>query len=313
MKNVVALAGGVGGAKLAWGLAQVLDSNELTIIVNTGDDFEHCGLSISPDLDTVCYTLAGWANPVTGWGRSEETWNCLEELKSLGGPYWFNLGDRDLALHLVRTDLLKNGRTLTQATLEICKNMGIKHPVLPMTDDCVPTKVKTKELGVLSFQEYFVKYQCFPTMTGCEFVGIKNAKLSELGRKAIEKADIVFFCPSNPWVSIGPILEIENMKQLLAERTTIAVSPIIGGKTIKGPAAKMYQEMGITPSALAVAKHYQGIIRGFVLDKIDIGQVQQIDQCGIIPFATNTIMSDNQTREQLARECLSFAERIKKV
>lgn len=313
MKKVVALAGGVGGAKLAWGLAKVLPPDELTIIVNTGDDFEYCGLMISPDLDTVCYTLAGWANPVTGWGRANETWNCFEELKSLGGPDWFNLGDSDIALHLARTNLLKNGKSLTETTLELCKKMGLKHPVLPMTDDSVSTRITTKELGVLSFQEYFVKNQCAPTMIGCEFEGINKAKLSKLGRKAIEEAEIVIFCPSNPWVSISPILEIENVKQLLSEKTTIAVSPIIGGKTIKGPAAKMYAEMGIVPSALAVARHYQGLIRGFVLDNIDIEQVHEIDQCGIISLATKTIMSDNQTREELARECLSFAERIKKV
>lgn len=310
MKRIVALAGGVGGAKLAWGLAQLLDENELTIIVNTGDDFEHLGLWISPDLDTVSYTLAGLANPVTGWGRVEETWNCLAELKKFNGPSWFGLGDHDLALHLTRTDLLRKGSTLTSATQEITRSLDIKHKILPASDDRVPTLVHTEEMGVLSFQEYFVKYQCQPRMTQCEFKGVERAKLSPQSRKALEEADAVIFCPSNPWVSISPILALENTKDLVMRKTAIAVSPIIGGKTIKGPAAKMYAEMGIEPSALAVARHYSGLIKGIVIDVIDKAQVHEIERCGIIPFATNTIMSDNQTREELARECLSFLDKI---
>lgn len=313
MTKVVALAGGVGGAKLVWGLAQLLRPEELTIIVNTGDDFEHFGLSISPDLDTVCYTLAGLANPVTGWGRSDETWNCLNELKKYDSSNWFSLGDRDIALHLERTRLIRDGKSLTEVTHHLCQKMGIEHPVLPMSDNPVRTIVSTKEYGNLPFQEYFVKLHCQPTMTGCSFLGIENAKFSVQGREAIEAAEIIVICPSNPWVSIDPILGIQNLRQLLSEKLTVAVSPIIGGKTVKGPAAKMYQEMGINPSALSVTNHYKGVIKGIVIDSIDKNLVQPISQCGIIPFATQTIMSDNQARVTLARETILFTDRLKKV
>lgn len=313
MTKIVALAGGVGGAKLAWGLAQVCTNVDLTIIVNTGDDFEHFGLYISPDLDTVCYTLAGLANPQTGWGRVSETWNVLEELKRFGGPGWFNLGDKDLALHLERTRLLHEGLSLTKATKSLCRSLGIMHNVLPMSDQVVRTKITTKEYGVLPFQEYFVKYQCQPTMVSRSFDGIDTAKTTSLGRKALEECDIVIFCPSNPWVSIDPILSIEDTRQIISKKICIAVSPIIGGKTVKGPATKMYMEMGIKPSALAVAEHYQGVIDGLVIDKVDENQVNLIAQCGIMCLATKTLMSDNVDREQLARETIFFANRLKKV
>lgn len=312
MKKVVALAGGVGGAKLAWGLAQLLSPEELTVIVNTGDDFSHFGLAISPDVDTVCYTLANLANPTTGWGRENETWNCLAELKTLGGSDWFNLGDHDLALHLMRTSFLQQGMMLTEVTQILCEKLGVKHPVLPMTDSPVHTFVSTLERGVLPFQEYFVKYQCAPTMTGVNFEGIEAAKLSAAGQAALESCDTVVICPSNPWVSIQPILGIAGVRVLLRQKQVAAVSPIIGGKTVKGPAAKMYAEMGITPSALAVAQHYQGLIQGLMIDKVDEMQIPQILQCGIIPIAENTLMSDNRTRVDLAKQVLAFCERLKK-
>ena len=312
MKKIIALAGGVGGAKLAWGLSQILSENELTIIVNTGDDFTHLGLSISPDIDTVCYTLANLANPDTGWGRTGESWICLNELKRLGGPDWFNLGDLDLALHLHRTSLLQQGWTLTEVTHHLCKKMGVKQAVLPMSDQPVRTMISTDEMGLLPFQEYFVKYQCQPKMKAVEFQGIETARLSEEGQKALEECDLVLICPSNPWVSINPILQIADVKSILSKKTVVAVSPIIGGKTVKGPAAKMYAEMGITPSALAVALHYGNLIKGFVLDFQDENQIQPINQCGIIPLAVNALMSDNPTRILLARETLQFAERLKK-
>lgn len=310
MKKIVALAGGVGGAKLAWGLAQLLTEEELTIIVNVGDDFEHLGLWISPDLDTVTYTLAGVANTVTGWGRQDETWYCLSELKKFSQPDWFSVGDRDLALHLTRSQMMRDGKSLTQATQKITQALGIKHSILPVTNEHVPTLVHTKEMGVLSFQEYFVKNHCEPTMTKCEFRNIARAKLSLESRKAMEEADAVIFCPSNPWVSISPILDIEDTREIIKQKKCIAVSPIVGGKTIKGPAAKMYSEMGIEPSALAVAKHYQGLIKGIVIDVIDKAQVHEIERCGIIPIVTNTIMSDNPTRQKLAQECLDALEKI---
>jgi LPPG:FO 2-phospho-L-lactate transferase len=310
MQKVVALAGGVGGAKLAWGLAQILSPEEFSVIVNTGDDFIHYGLNISPDIDTVSYTLGNLANPDTGWGRNGESWNCLSELKRLGGAAWFNLGDLDLALHLQRTALLQEGKSLTEVTLLLCKKMGVRHAVLPMTDAPVRTLVSTNEMGILSFQEYFVKYQCKPTMNGVRFDGIETAILSGEGRSVLEEADFVVICPSNPWVSVSPILEIADVKNILAKKTVVAVSPIIGGKTVKGPAAKMYSEMGIIPSALAVAQHYGKLIQGIVIDKVDENQEKLIRQCGIIPIAENTLMSDNSTRINLARLTVAFAQRF---
>jgi len=313
MTKIVALAGGVGGAKLAWGLAKVCDKEDLTIIVNTGDDFEHFGLKISPDLDTVCYALADLANPQTGWGRNSETWHVLEELKRFGGPDWFNLGDKDLALHLERTRLLNEGHSLSDVTRSLCGSLDVAQNVLPMSDQPVRTKIVTKEYGVLPFQEYFVKYKCQPTMENVFFEGIESAKMTLKGRKAIEECDLVIFCPSNPWVSIDPILGVEDTRKIISTKTCVAVSPIIGGQTVKGPAAKMYKEMGIEPSALAVAEHYDDVIKGIVIDRSDENQVKQIIQCGIMCIATKTIMSDNADREQLARETIFFANRLKKV
>jgi len=234
-------------------------------------------------------------------------------LKKLGGPEWFSLGDKDLALHLERTQLLKQDKTLSEVTSYLTSRMGIKHQVIPMSDQLVRTVVITKEYGELPFQEYFVKRQCQPTMLSCRFDGIEKSRLTVSGRSVLENADFIIICPSNPWVSIDPILEIENVRQIISEKVTVAVTPIVGGKAIKGPAAKMYMEMGIHPSALAVAEHYKGLIRGIVIDNIDKNQMQQISRCGIIPLVTQTIMSDNQTRETLARETILFAERFKKV
>lgn len=313
MKRIVALAGGVGGAKLAWGLAQILSKDDLSIIVNTGDDFIHLGLNISPDIDTVCYTLANLANPATGWGRSNESFTCLEELRKFDAPGWFNLGDKDLALHLMRTELIRQGWTLTRVTQYLCAKMGIEHNVYPMSDKPVSTLVDTKELGILPFQEYFVKHQCKPTMKGVRFEGIEIAELPQSAKNALEAADSVIICPSNPWVSIRPILDIPGTREILSKKTVIAVSPIIGGKTVKGPAAKMFEEMGIEPRAASVAKFYTPLITGFVVDNIDKEEMHQVSQCGIIPIAVNTLMSDNSIRIALAEEVLSFAERIQKV
>ena len=308
--KVVALAGGVGGAKLADGLAQNLGENELTIIVNVGDDFEFMGLSISPDIDTVCYTLAGLANPATGWGREHESWQAYDNLVRLGGPDWFHLGDADLGTHLERTQRLKSGQPLSQVTREFCQAWGVKHQVLPASDDRVPTIVHTKEQGALAFQEYFVKYQCAPQVTGFELEGLEGARPAPGVIEAIRAADGIIFCPSNPWVSIQPILEIPPIRQAIASKPTIAVSPIIGGQTIKGPAAKMYAEMGWQASALSVAQHYGKLLTGFVLDKQDASLLDDVRQSGIIPYVTNTIMLSVQDRRRLAGEILVFLEEI---
>ena len=296
--KIVALAGGVGGAKLAHGLAQILAPEDLTIIVNTGDDFEHLGLSICPDLDTVCYTLAGLANPETGWGRANETWNTIENIEKLGGPNWFRLGDQDIATHLERTRRLKGGESLSQITKDFCEAWGIKHTILPMTDSPVRTIVDTDE-GELAFQEYFVHRRCEPRVKGFRFDGVEVAEPVIGAREAIESADAIVICPSNPWVSIDPILRVIQK----INKPVIAVSPIIGGKTVKGPAAKMYAELGIEPSALAVAEHYRGLLSGFVLDSVDSELSILIS---VKTLVTDTLMKNLADRTRLAMDVLNF-------
>ena len=299
--KIVALAGGVGGAKLAHGLAQILPPGDLTVIVNTGDDFEHYGLYISPDLDTVCYTLAGLANPETGWGRADETWNAIENAKRLGGPAWFNLGDRDLGTHLERTRRLRRGDSLSQITRDFCKARGVEHTVLPMSDQPVRTMVETEE-GELAFQEYFVHRRCEPRVKGFRFEGVDSAEPATGTREALRSADAVVICPSNPWVSVDPILRV--IPQI--EKPVFAVSPIIGGQTVKGPAAKMYSELGIEPSALAVANHYRGLLKGFVMDTVDAGLIESVKSLEMEVCVTNTLMRSHDDRKQLAMQVLDF-------
>ncbi len=303
--KIVTLAGGVGGAKLAHGLAQILPPKDLTVIVNTGDDFEHLGLYICPDLDTVCYTLAGLANPDTGWGRSGESWQAITNIEKLGGPTWFRLGDQDLATHLERTRRLREGQLLGQIVREFCCKWGIEHDVLPMSDQAVKTIVKTTE-GDLAFQEYFVHRRCEPPVKGFEFTGIENAKPAPGVTDAIDEADAVVICPSNPWVSVGPILALAGLKSSLKAKKVVAVSPIIGGQAVKGPAAKMYGELGIEPSAYAVAKHYQGILTAFVLDRVDTHLEADIRRLNMQTLVTKTFMKKVSDRRHLAEDVLNF-------
>ncbi len=309
--SIVALAGGVGGAKLADGLAQILPPENLTIIVNTGDDFVHWGLNISPDLDTVCYTLAGLANPITGWGRMEETWNVFEQMERLGAEAWFRLGDKDIATHLERTRRLRNGELLSNITRDFCARWGIRHAILPMSNDPVATIVDTVEFGEIPFQEYFVHQHCEPTVKGFRFDGIENAKPAPGVAEALRAADAVVFCPSNPWVSIDPILRILPPSIVHRPSPVFSVSPIIGGKTVKGPAAKMYKELGIEPSALAVARHYgESVLTGFILDEIDAELVESVRALGIHPYSTKTLMKSPKERRNLAQDVLNFIERF---
>jgi LPPG:FO 2-phospho-L-lactate transferase len=299
--KIVALAGGVGGAKLAHGLAQILAPEDLTVIVNTGDDFEHLGMYICPDLDTVCYTLAGLANPETGWGRVNETWNTISNIEKLGGPNWFRLGDQDIATHLERTRRMKEDQSLSQVTKDFCAAWGIKHTVLPMTDSPVRTIVDTDE-GELAFQEYFVHRHCEPRVKGFRFDGVEVAEPVIGAREAIDSAEAIIICPSNPWVSVDPILRV--IKEI--NKPVIAVSPIIGGQTVKGPAAKMYTELGIEPSALAVANHYRNILAGFVLDNVDSKMENNIKHLGIQTLVTDTLMNNLTDRTRLAQDVLNF-------
>jgi LPPG:FO 2-phospho-L-lactate transferase len=304
--KIAALAGGVGGAKLSEGLSKCLPEGNLTVIVNTGDDMEFLGLHISPDLDTVCYTLAGLANPDTGWGLINESWEVFNQIEKFGGPNWFHLGDRDLALHLERTRLLNIGHTLTEVTDILRKKMGVTDNILPMTDVRVQTLVHTKNGRVLGFQEYFVKEKCVPEVSSFEFSGIEDSFPTQLVIKAIQECDLIVICPSNPFVSIDPILSVPNFRNLILEKTIVAVSPIIGGNTIKGPAAKMFLELGISPSAYEVARHYKGIINGVIIDIKDATEIEKINRCGIMTHTTNTIMRSQEDRIRLAEETIAF-------
>jgi LPPG:FO 2-phospho-L-lactate transferase len=305
--KIVALAGGVGGAKLADGLAQLLPADDLTVVVNTGDDFEHIGLSISPDLDTVCYTLAGLANPQTGWGRQDDTFQVMDNIRNLGGPDWFMLGDKDLATHIERTRRFQEGQSLSQITQHFCRIWGVRHSILPMSDQPVRTMVDTLEIGELPFQEYFVYRKCEPKVRGFRFAGIELAQPAPGVLNSIEEADAVVFCPSNPWVSIDPILALAGIRSVLATKIVLAVSPIIGGKTVKGPAAKMYTELGIRPSALAVAHHYAEFLSGFILDIVDESMAKEFE----IPISiTQTLMKTRADRRSLAQDVLNLIQTL---
>jgi LPPG:FO 2-phospho-L-lactate transferase len=308
-KKVVALAGGVGGAKLAYGLAQIVPPENLTIIVNTGDDFEHLSLHISPDLDTVMYTLANVANPVTGWGLRDENWTMMSALARYGGPTWFQLGDRDMATHLLRTQWLREGYPYNWVTRELCRRLGIRCTVLPMSEQPVRTIIQSDE-GELAFQEYFVKKQCKPVTRGIRFEGIDNAQAGKEVIYALRHADIIVFCPSNPLVSLDPILALPNLRRIVAATRVpkIAVSPIIKGEALKGPAAKMMTELGLEVSPAGVAHHLRDVLNGFVIDHLDESYQDVITDMGLRTLVTGTIMNNNEARVRLAKEILEFAE-----
>lgn len=308
--KVAALAGGVGGAKLVDGLARILSPDELSVIVNTGDDFTYLGLQISPDLDTVCYTLAGLANPETGWGQRDESWVAYQAAADLGGPDWFHLGDKDLATHLVRTSRLDARERLSAITHDFCEAWGIRHAVFPMSDDPVSTIVHTVDGEALVFQEYFVHRQCRPVVRSFEFAGAAESKPVPAALKALESADVVIIAPSNPWVSIDPILAIPGYHDMVSGKLVVAVSPIIAGKALKGPAAKIYQELGIKPCAAAVADHYRDFLTGFVFDEVDSGELEKIKRWRIIPLVADIIMRNEKDRVRLAQEVLTFCETI---
>ncbi|MEZ4515334.1 MAG: 2-phospho-L-lactate transferase [Chloroflexota bacterium] len=305
--NVVCLAGGVGGAKLADGLARILPPERLTIIVNTGDDFTHLGLTICPDLDTVMYTLGEVANAETGWGRAGESWRTIEEVARLGGPDWFRLGDLDLATHLTRTEALASGESLTAVTRQLYTGFDIAPTVLPMSDQAAPTLIETTSGEVLPFQVWFVRERWQPAVQ--RVVLPEDVRATAAVIRALETADLVLIAPSNPFVSIDPILNVYPIRALLEDmpQTVIAVSPIVGGQAIKGPAAKMMAEMDMEASASAVAGYYGRLIDGFVHDRLDDGFAVEE---GLAVLCTDTVMKSAADRERLAREVLSFAESI---
>ncbi len=303
--NVVALAGGVGGARLAQGLAHILPPEQLSIIVNTGDDFEHWGLTICPDLDTVMYTLADVANPETGWGLAGESFNCMEAMTRLDAPDWFRLGDRDLATHLTRTQGLHAGLRLTEVTAHLAQALGVAHPLLPMSDDPCRTIVLT-EAGELPFQDYFVRLRWQPAVQGFRWAGGATVRPTPEVLSALEQADLIILCPSNPFVSLDPILNLPGVRAAVAARPTVAVSPILGGAAIKGPAAKMFRELGKQPSAVAVAEHYRGLLSGFVLDTVDAVLAPTVAALGMQVCVTPTLMPGLPERVRVAHEVLAF-------
>jgi len=305
---ILALAGGVGGAKLAEGLANALGPDELAIAVNTGDDFEHLGLHVSPDLDTVMYTLAGLANPATGWGQSGETWSFMDALEKLGGPAWFRLGDRDLATHVERTRRLAAGESLSSVTSVLCKRLGLHSALLPMADAPVRTRVHTVE-GWLDFQHYFVREQCRPALREVRYDGAESARPSPGLAGALASPDLegVVICPSNPYLSVSPILALPGVRDAVsASRNVVAVSPIVGGEAIKGPAAKIMRELGAEVSALGIARGYAGLVTTLVIDRADEALAPAIEALGMRAAVSGTVMRDAAGRVRLARECVAL-------
>ena len=309
--HIVALSGGVGGAKLAHGLSLALPPEELSIIVNTGDDFRHLGLHIAPDLDSVLYALAGWSDPARGWGRRDETWTFMEALKGLGGEIWFQLGDGDLAMHVERSWRLAQGAGLSEVTAHLCRALGIATRVLPMSDDAVRTRVRTAE-GWLDFQEYFVHRRCKPAVREFLFAGAETARAQPDALAALERRDLraIIICPSNPFVSVEPILAVPGLRAAIrqSQAPVVAVTPIIGGKAIKGPAAKMMSELGLDVSGAAVARRYAGLIDGFVIDRSD----EFPDPLpGVTFFSAATLMNSTADRLRLARAVLQAADTLR--
>jgi LPPG:FO 2-phospho-L-lactate transferase len=313
MGTVVALAGQVGGAKLADGLYR-LRGRDLTVIVNTGDDFEHLGLSFCPDLDTALYTLAGIASNSAGWEPEGETRVLHSMLKALGGPDRPLMGDRSLAAPILRTEWMRNDRGLTQVTLEFCRRLGIQARILPMSDDPVHTNVLTDD-GAVTFHEYFNQLACEPAVRGFQYAGAAAARISDEVMDALHAPDLeaVVLCPANPYHVIRPILEITGMKELLLKRgaPVIAVSPIVGGKALKGSAGKIMRELGREPSALAVAGEYLRLIDGFVIDREDAALADGVRSLGIDVMVSQTVMRVDETRVSLARSVLEFARKIR--
>jgi len=306
--TVVALCGGVGGAKLALGLSRAVAGERLVIGVNTGDDFEHLGLHVAPDIDTVTYTLAGVANPETGWGRADETWNFMDALGALGGETWFRLGDRDLALNVERTHRLRAGESLSAITGRICRSFGIGVSVLPMSDDPVRTLVDT-DAGLLAFQRYFVQCQCRPAVRSVRFEGAEAAGVQSELAAALRRPDLraVIICPSNPYLSIDPILSVAGKRGLLrnAPAPVVAVSPVVGGTAVKGPMAKIMGELGLKVTHAAIANHYAGVIDGLMIDRPEDGIPRNVTVA-----VENTMMNTLDDRIALARAALAFADAI---
>lgn len=310
---IIALAGGVGGAKLAVGLTRVLSPDELLLVVNTADDFDHLGFRISPDIDTVMYTLAGLNDPVQGWGLAGETWSFMAALERLGGETWFRLGDKDLATHVVRTRMLAAGRPLSETTRTLCRAFGIAHRIVPMTDDEIRTAVRTAD-GELDFQDYFVRQRCQPAVRRFDYRHQQYAVPSADFDTALRRDDLslIVICPSNPFLSIRPILGIPGIEDRLKASTApvVAVSPIIGGAAVKGPIAKIMRELGHDSSATGIARLYGPLLDGFVLDHVDAAQASEVAALGITPLVTGIMMTEETMKTDLARAVVDFGRSL---
>ena len=305
---IIALSGGIGGAKLALGLSRVLPPEELLIIANTGDDFEHYGLTICPDTDTLLYTLAGLDNPQLGWGRADESWAFMETLASLGGADWFRLGDRDLALHVLRSHRLRAGDSLSAITDDFRQRLSIGPRILPMSDDPVRTQISTDQ-GWLDFQDWFVRLRAEPLARAVKFAGVEQARPQPALLEALRAQPRgIVICPSNPFISIEPILAVPGLRDAIAASgaPVVAVSPIIAGQAVKGPTARMFEALGVTPSAAAVAARYGDLLDGYVMEHGDDGE-------GISPrvFHAATLMRDLADKTALARQVLAAIEALR--
>ena len=311
--KVLAVTGGVGGAKLCLGLAQILDPEQLAFVVNIGDDFEHFGLHISPDIDTLTYTLAGLSNQQQGWGREGETWNFIEAMRTLGGDAWFNLGDADLALHIFRTEHLKQGKSLSEVTAMIAERVGIKHRMFPVSDQRVPTVIQTDE-GDLPFQEYFVKLRCEPKVNGFEFANADSAEICPGLRTWLHDPALkaIIVCPSNPYISVDPLLAAGGFGSIINELNipTLAVSPIVHGQAIKGPTAKIMTELNIPSDAVEVARHYKDTIDALIIDQQDAALAKNIEDLGLRTITAQTVMLTLEDKIRLAEVVMDFVRQI---
>lgn len=306
--HILALSGGVGGAKLAAGLAAVLPPERLTIAVNTGDDFEHLGLTICPDIDSVTYALAGLNDTKRGWGVKDESWKAMAMLGQLGEAQWFNLGDRDLAMHIARSWRLREGESLSAVTARLTGALGIAHEVVPMSDAPVRTEVRT-DVGWLDFQRYFVAEQCKPVAREIGFSGVPGAAAAPKFAEALVREDLaaIVICPSNPYLSVDPILAVDGVREALLARSVpiIAISPLVGGKALKGPLGKLLGELGRTCDNRAIAEHYAGLVNHLVIDRLDAGDAEGLRNAGLCVTVAQTIMNDADDRESLARDVLA--------
>jgi len=312
-RRILAITGGVGGAKLSLGLAKILGNEELAFVVNSADDFRHLGFHVSPDIDTLVYTLSGTANAETGWGRCDEGWQFMQALKELGGEGWFALGDKDLAMHVERTRLLADGWSLTEVTKRLASALGIDYPIFPMCDESLRTLVETDQ-GVLDFQTYFVRERCEPVVRGFVYDGADQSRLNPALTAWVDEAPPsgVILCPSNPYVSIEPILQVNGMRDFLinCRAPVVAVSSVVAGRAIKGPTVKIMQELGIAGTAESVAAHYAEFLDGFVLDAEDEGREHHIRAAGLEIAVAQTLMRSLEDRIVLARACLDFIDQL---